>query len=321
MESSNPEPGPDRPSRPQPSGRPSEPRGGIPAGIPALILILLIILAVFKGPEWISGKEQVDFNFFVSQLQSKNVTEITATGSLIVGKWKETPTDPADSKRKLRDDFQTRMPVWADDDPEIQKLLRDVPKITAESTDGGLTAPFVIWLVLLAMMGAFLFFMMRRSSDPMGTGFLGAFGRSPAKRFQASDQRTTFKDVAAMDQAKGELMEVVDFLKNPAKFQKLGAQIPKGVLLVGPPGTGKTLLARATAGEAGVPFFSINGSEFIQMFVGVGASRVRDLFQTAREQSPCIVFIDEIDAVGRHRGAGLGGGHDEREQTRNRILG
>jgi cell division protease FtsH len=162
--------------------------------------------------------------------------------------------------------------------------------------------------------------MMRRTADPMGTGMLGGFIRSPARRFQPSDQRTTFDDVAAMDQAKQELQEVVEFLKNPAKFQRLGAQIPKGVLLIGPPGTGKTLLARATAGEAGVPFYSISGSEFIQMFVGVGASRVRDLFRTAKENSPCILFIDEIDAVGRVRGAGVGGGHDEREQTLNQIL-
>jgi cell division protease FtsH len=149
---------------------------------------------------------------------------------------------------------------------------------------------------------------------------MGNFIRSQAKRFQPSEQRTTFQDVAALEQAKLELQEIVEFLKSPAKFERLGAQIPKGVLLMGPPGTGKTLLARAVAGEAGVPFFSINGSEFIQMFVGVGASRVRDLFRTAKESSPCILFIDEIDAVGRERGAGFGGGHDEREQTLNQIL-
>src|SRR5689334_12487050 len=149
---------------------------------------------------------------------------------------------------------------------------------------------------------------------------LGSFIRSPAKRVKPSDHPTTFDDVAAMEQAKFELQEIVEFLKAPAKFLRLGAQIPKGVLLMGPPGTGKTLLARATAGEAGVPFFTINGSEFIQMFVGVGASRVRDLFKTAKENSPCILFIDEIDAVGRMRGAGVGGGSDEREQTLNQIL-
>ena len=163
-------------------------------------------------------------------------------------------------------------------------------------------------------------FLMRRSGDSMGGGMLGNFSKSPARQFESSDQVTTFDDVAAMEQAKRELQEVVEFLKFPEKFQKLGAEIPRGVLLKGPPGTGKTLLSRATAGEAGVPFFAINGSEFIQMFVGVGASRVRDLFRNARAQSPCIVFIDEIDAVGRMRGAGFGGGHDEREQTLNQIL-
>ncbi len=162
--------------------------------------------------------------------------------------------------------------------------------------------------------------MMRRARDQFDGGILGSFVKSPAKRHDKSKQRTTFDEVAGLENAKSELQEIVEFLKNPEKFQRLGGRIPKGVLLNGPPGTGKTLLARAVAGEAGVPFFSISGSEFIQMFVGVGASRVRDMFKTAKENSPCILFIDEIDAVGRVRGAGLGGGHDEREQTLNQIL-
>ena len=162
--------------------------------------------------------------------------------------------------------------------------------------------------------------MMRRARDQFDGGILGSFVKSPAKRHDKSKQRTTFEEVAGLENAKGELQEIVEFLKNPEKFQRLGGRIPKGVLLVGPPGTGKTLLGRAVAGEAGVPFYSISGSEFIQMFVGVGASRVRDMFKTAKENSPCILFIDEIDAVGRIRGAGLGGGHDEREQTLNQIL-
>ena len=149
---------------------------------------------------------------------------------------------------------------------------------------------------------------------------MSGFSRSPAKKFEPSQGRTTFKDVAGLDGVKTELEEIVEYLKNPEKFARLGARIPKGVLLNGPPGTGKTLLARAVAGEADVPFFSINGSEFIQMFVGVGASRVRDLFGSAKEQAPSIIFIDEIDAVGRLRGTGVGGGHDEREQTLNQIL-
>ena len=166
----------------------------------------------------------------------------------------------------------------------------------------------------------FFYLMMRRARDQFDGGILGSFVKSPAKRHDKSKQRTTFDEVAGLENAKSELQEIVEFLKNPEKFQRLGGRIPKGVLLNGPPGTGKTLLARAVAGEAGVPFFSISGSEFIQMFVGVGASRVRDMFKTAKENSPCILFIDEIDAVGRVRGAGLGGGHDEREQTLNQIL-
>ena len=166
----------------------------------------------------------------------------------------------------------------------------------------------------------FLYLLVRRARDQFDGGILGSFVKSPAKRHDKSKQRTTFDEVAGLENAKSELQEIVEFLKSPEKFQRLGGRIPKGVLLNGPPGTGKTLLARAVAGEAGVPFFSISGSEFIQMFVGVGASRVRDMFKTAKENSPCILFIDEIDAVGRMRGAGLGGGHDEREQTLNQIL-
>lgn len=166
-----------------------------------------------------------------------------------------------------------------------------------------------------------LFFRRSREGGMMGGGFLSSFTRSTAKRYEPSDQHVTFDDVAGLEGVKADLQEIVEFLKAPEKFQKLGGRVPKGVLLNGPPGTGKTLLARAVAGEAGVSFFSVNGSEFIQMFVGVGASRVRDLFATAKEHSPAIVFIDEIDAVGRQRGAGLGGGHDEREQTLNQILG
>ncbi len=179
------------------------------------------------------------------------------------------------------------------------------------------------WIMLLlptVFVLGLIWLMMRRARDQFDGGILGSFVKSPAKRHDKSKQRTTFDEVAGLENAKAELQEIVEFLKTPEKFQRLGGRIPKGVLLVGPPGSGKTLLARAVAGEAGVPFYSISGSEFIQMFVGVGASRVRDMFKTAKDNSPCILFIDEIDAVGRIRGAGLGGGHDEREQTLNQIL-
>lgn len=291
---------------------------------PGSILILGILLTFFiwwAVSETLSQGEIVEYSFFLQQLDADNVESIKATGDQIEGKWRKLPTDPENAERKFQDTFTTTIPVWGRYDEDFRKLLREkhVDQI-AERPDMSFGTQMLIYIALSA---AFIFLMLnllRRNTDPMGSGFLGSFTRSPAKRFQASEQRTTFKDVAAMEQAKSELMEVVEFLKNPAKFQKLGAQIPKGVLLVGPPGTGKTLLARATAGEAGVPFYSINGSEFIQMFVGVGASRVRDLFQNAKDHAPCIIFIDEIDAVGRHRGAGLGGGHDEREQTLNQIL-
>ena len=181
--------------------------------------------------------------------------------------------------------------------------------------------PF-LWTVLplLLFVALFVFFILPRLRDPVGGGFLNNYVRSPAKRYEKGRARITFDDVAGMEGAKRELQEIVEFLKTPDKFTRLGAQVPKGVLLVGPPGTGKTLMAKAVAGEANVPFYSINGSEFIQMFVGVGASRVRDLFKTAKDTAPCVIFIDEIDAVGRMRGAGVGGGSDEREQTLNQIL-
>jgi len=188
-----------------------------------------------------------------------------------------------------------------------------------EDPYAGLGTLVMFFLPILLFLG-FFFLVLPRFKDPMGGGFLSNYIKSPAKRYEKNKTRITFDDVAGAENAKTELCEIVEFLKSPEKFQALGAMIPKGVLLVGPPGTGKTLLAKAVAGEAGVPFFSISGSEFIQMFVGVGASRVRDMFKTAKESAPCILFIDEIDAVGRMRGAGLGGGSDEREQTLNQIL-
>lgn len=286
-----------------------------------LTILLLFILATLwfwrQSPGSVGST--VDYMFFWKQVEDNNVERATFHGDRITGKWKQIPPNPNKQGGKLGEQFNTTLPPVEDRD--LLPLLRQHGvQIASESSELGFGAMLLLWMIGPLLIIGFLWLMMRRSGDPMGTGMISNFIRSPAKRFRPSEQQTTFDDVASMEQAKAELQEIVEFLKNPAKFQRLGAQIPKGVLLMGPPGTGKTLLARATAGEAGVPFFSINGSEFIQMFVGVGASRVRDMFRTAKESSPCILFIDEIDAVGRVRGAGLGGGHDEREQTLNQIL-
>ncbi len=277
-----------------------------------LVALGLLIWFMYQQNPLNSGAK-VLYSEFLDQLEAKNVEEVQFHGEVITGKWKQ----PINGEKQ----FNTPVPIPALQDPELPvRIRRSGAVISAEPSDGQFGSQLILWLIGPVMIIAFFWFIMRRSADPMGGGMMGNFIRSQARRFNASDQRTTFDDVAAMQQAKMELQEIVEFLKNPAKFQRLGAQIPKGVLLMGSPGTGKTLLARATAGEAGVPFYSINGSEFIQMFVGVGASRVRDLFRTAKDNAPCIVFIDEIDAVGRVRGAGVGGGHDEREQTLNQIL-
>lgn len=320
MESPSPEKQPESNSPQDQQKKPREdaPRP-IPPGFLMMVIAFIVIMLLWQVSQSFTSGSEVDYSFFYEQLTANNVKEVTATGSQIEGRWRKVPNDPDNPDSKLRDTFETYIPVWERENEELHKLLKehDVKQVGKPIDAGG---QLLIWMLIPVAMIIFLFMMMRRASDPMGQGFLGGFARSPAKKFQPSEQRTTFEDVAAMDQAKSELMEVVEFLKTPAKFQRLGAQIPKGVLLIGSPGTGKTLLARATAGEAGVPFYSINGSEFIQMFVGVGASRVRDLFQTAKDNAPCIIFVDEIDAVGRHRGTGLGGGHDEREQTLNQIL-
>ena len=285
----------------------------------AIGLVLSLLLAM-SWRNLVGAANEVDFSFFRSQLEKSNVAEVTQSGGHITGKWKIIPEAPEGSGKKLAETFSTHIPDTMREAPELREQLSHVAKYKAEDATPQLLSQFLFGSVFLMVLMLVAFFFLRRSMDPGGTAFIGSFGKAGAKRFKSSDQQTTFADVAAMESAKGELMEIVEFLKTPEKFHKLGAQIPKGVLLMGSPGTGKTLLARATAGEAGVPFFTINGSEFIQMFVGVGASRVRDLFQQARENAPCIIFVDEIDAVGRVRGAGLGGGHDEREQTLNQIL-
>jgi cell division protease FtsH len=288
-----------------------------------LLIIASFTLIATGLMNWSSSSaSRVEYMFLWQQIEKANVTKAEFDGDVVRGEWKTIPQKPDPKSGDLRSKFIVDLPVPFDHELKNHMRTHGV-QFTGKSPSGLFGVGDLMLLLNLLSFGAFVWFMwyiMRRNSDPMGSGMMSNFIRSPAKRFKATDQQTTFDDVAAMEHAKGELQEIVEFLKTPAKFQRLGAQIPKGVLLMGSPGTGKTLLARATAGEAGVPFFTINGSEFIQMFVGVGASRVRDMFKTAKESSPCILFIDEIDAVGRHRGAGLGGGHDEREQTLNQIL-
>ncbi len=284
----------------------------------AFVLIAFILFNLNKP----TGSS-VDYVFVWKQAEKGNIEWVEYQGDHIKGHWKKIPESPDPKIPKLTSDFEMVPPVQMDHELKNHFMANGV-QIKAKSADGAFTSRDLLFLLIQILPFAFLFWflwtMIRKNSDPFGSGPLGSFIRSPAKRFKPNEQQTTFDDVAAMEHAKQDLQEIVEFLKTPAKFQRLGAQIPKGVLLMGPPGTGKTLLARATAGEAGVPFFAINGSEFIQMFVGVGASRVRDMFRTAKESAPCILFVDEIDAVGRIRGAGLGGGHDEREQTLNQIL-
>ena len=216
-------------------------------------------------------------------------------------------------------DGSTRSTILPRDAEATQRLTEKGIDVRAESQEtSGLQAFLISLLPFLLLIGVWIYFMNRMQGGGKG-GAMG-FGKSKAKMLTEKHGRVTFDDVAGIDEAKEELEEIVEFLRNPQKFSRLGGKIPKGALLVGPPGTGKTLLARAIAGEAGVPFFTISGSDFVEMFVGVGASRVRDMFEQAKKNAPCIVFIDEIDAVGRHRGAGYGGGNDAREQTLNQLL-
>ena len=257
-------------------------------------------------------RDQISYSQFRQEVLSDRVSEVVYKGDQMT----------IHGQRLDGTRFETRHPMYKRDEALDNALSEHGVVTTFESVDEPsiwsqlLVGAFPI-LLLLAI---FFFFMRQMQGGVSGRGGPMAFGRSKAKLMEGGKVTTTFKDVAGCEEAKQDVQELVDFLKDPTKFQKLGGKIPRGVLMVGPPGTGKTLLARAVAGEAKVPFFSISGSDFVEMFVGVGASRVRDMFDQARKNSPCIVFIDEIDAVGRHRGAGLGGGHDEREQTLNQLL-
>src|SRR4051812_41663706 len=336
MESRPPQESPRRPA----GGRKPNGSGGSPTP-PWLWLLLIAGVGLIFWQFKPNNEVAVSYSpWFLDQVDDDNVKSLSLQGLEVRGELRKkviyhppTATGPVPVTR-----FLTYFPSEPSIDAVLNKI-REKEKANAEKakadakqvveepvriepTPSTANNTFV-WITLLLptfVIVGLIYFMMRRARDQFDGGILGSFVKSPAKRHDKSKQRTTFDEVAGLENAKSELQEIVEFLKNPEKFQRLGGRIPKGVLLVGPPGSGKTLLARAVAGEAGVPFYSISGSEFIQMFVGVGASRVRDMFKTAKENSPCILFIDEIDAVGRVRGAGLGGGHDEREQTLNQIL-
>jgi len=265
-------------------------------------LVIIILWSLFQTSQM--ARKEMTFSEFLDNVEAHRIQRVTISGNLIRG------------IMKSGDEFKTVAPSQYND---LVKMLREHNvEIDVKDTSRAPWFSYLLsWFPLLLFVLFWIMFM--RQMQAGGNKAL-SFGKSRAKLFQGSQKRITFKDVAGVDEAKEELQEIIQFLKDPQKFQKLGGRIPKGVLLVGPPGTGKTLLARAVAGEAGVPFFSISGSDFVEMFVGVGASRVRDLFEQGKKHAPCLIFIDEIDAVGRQRGAGLGGGHDEREQTLNQLL-
>ena len=268
-------------------------------------LMMILLFNLFSKPKPTADK--ISFSDFITQVEAGKITAVTIQGNDVFGKY-----DGKDGK-----DFRTYKP---NSDADLTKLLLDKKvAIQAKPDEEKFSwfSIFISWFPLILLVGVWIFFMRQMQA---GGGKAMSFGKSRAKLLTESQVKITFEDVAGIEEAKEELNEIISFLKDPKKFTKLGGRIPKGVLLMGPPGTGKTLLARAIAGEAGVPFFSISGSDFVEMFVGVGASRVRDLFLQGKKSAPCIIFIDEIDAVGRHRGAGLGGGHDEREQTLNQLL-
>jgi len=269
-----------------------------------MVLVVVVVLIWNFSTDFQARDESVSFSEFIRMVDSGQVESVTLTGNEVSGS-----TTSGES-------FRSFAP------PQYEGLVnrlveRDVAVSAREAAGSPWTTLLYTWAPILLILGFWIFFM--RQVQTGGNKAL-SFGKSRAKLSSSSQKKVTFKDVAGVEEPKEELQEIIEFLKEPQKFQKLGGRIPKGVLLMGPPGTGKTLLARAVAGEANVPFFSISGSDFVEMFVGVGASRVRDLFEQGKKNAPCIVFIDEIDAVGRHRGAGLGGGHDEREQTLNQLL-
>ncbi len=271
-----------------------------------VIMVLAAIFNMFQGSGGRGAEEELPYSEFISAVEQGHVSEVRIQGQEVQGEL---------SDGRL---FKSYMP----EDPQlVERLARNNVRFEVVPEDSGFfIGTLIAWFPMLLLIGVWVFFMRQmQGGGGAGKGAM-SFGKSRARLLTEHQGHVTFDDVAGVEEAKAELEEIVDFLKDPQKYQRLGGKIPKGALLVGPPGTGKTLLARAVAGEAEVPFFTISGSEFVEMFVGVGASRVRDMFEQAKKNAPCIIFIDEIDAVGRHRGAGLGGGNDEREQTLNQLL-
>jgi cell division protease FtsH len=272
----------------------------------AVLVLLAALFNLFNSPAQNRRGNEITYSEFIAAVDSGKVTEVTIAGNRIFG-----------SLTEGGQQFTTYAP---DDRMLVERLEKKGVKFKARPSDEdvpSLMSVLLNWFPMLLLIGVWVFFMRQMQS---GSGRAMGFGKSRAKLLTERQGRVTFDDVAGVDEAKSDLEEIVEFLRDPQKFQRLGGRIPRGALLVGPPGTGKTLIARAVAGEANVPFFTISGSDFVEMFVGVGASRVRDMFEQAKKNAPCIIFIDEIDAVGRHRGAGLGGGNDEREQTLNQLL-
>ena len=271
-----------------------------------IALLLFALFSLFQGQVVERGSSEISYSEFIDRANTGAIQSITISGEAITGKLSDGSS------------VQTTGPLYLYED-QIKELRAKNIQITFQraQTESFLSNALVYWLPMVLLVGVWIFFIRQMQA---GSGKAMGFGKSKAKLLTERHGRVTFEDVAGVDEAKDDLVEIVDFLKDPHKFQRLGGKIPKGALLIGPPGTGKTLLARAIAGEANVPFFTISGSDFVEMFVGVGASRVRDMFEQAKKNAPCIIFIDEIDAVGRHRGAGLGGGNDEREQTLNQLL-
>ncbi len=276
----------------------------------AIILTFAFLFNAFNATQQRGGEESRVFAYsdFMNAVEEGSISDITIKGQEITGHYTEGGAA-----------FKTRVP---EGENVVDRIGGNDVRIVAESTGDGeisLLGIFVSWFPMILLIGVWIFFMRQMQGKGGGGGAMG-FGKSRARLLNEDKNKVTFNDVAGIDEAKAELEEIVEFLKDPQKFQRLGGRIPKGALLIGAPGTGKTLIARAVAGEADVPFFTISGSDFVEMFVGVGASRVRDMFEQGKKSAPCIIFIDEIDAVGRHRGAGYGGGNDEREQTLNQLL-